>query len=79
MRGDSVRSTPPRMRQAGSFHIGDAWSFFLTSASKFNIEPNGGIFDVSPKNDCPSPNVKILSHESVLRLSAADLTARVCE
>ena len=23
----------------------------LTSASKFNIEPNGGIFDVSPEND----------------------------
>ncbi len=23
---------------------------FLTSASKFNIKPNGGIFDVSVKN-----------------------------
>ena len=32
---------------------------FLTSASKFNIEPNGRIFDVSPENDCTSPNVKI--------------------
>ncbi len=31
---------------------------FLTSASKFNIEPNGGIFDVSAENDCVSPNVK---------------------
>ncbi len=24
----------------------------------FDIEPNGGIFDVSPKNDRASPNVK---------------------
>ncbi len=40
------------------FHIGDAWSFFLTSASKFNIEPNGEIFDVRPENDCASLNVK---------------------
>ena len=31
---------------------------FLTSASKFNIEPNGGIFYVSPQNDGASPNVK---------------------
>ncbi len=31
---------------------------FLTSASKFNIEPNGGIFDVSAKNERASPNVK---------------------
>ncbi len=31
---------------------------FLTSASKFNIEPNGGIFDVSRENDRASPNVK---------------------
>ncbi len=31
---------------------------FLTSASKFNIEPNDGIFDVSPENDRASPNVK---------------------
>ncbi len=28
------------------------------SASKFNIEPNGGIFDVSAENDRASPNVK---------------------
>ncbi len=40
------------------FHIGDARSLFLTSASKFNIEPNGEIFDVNPKNDQASPNVK---------------------
>ncbi len=26
--------------------------------SKFNIEPNVGIFDVSLENDCASPNVK---------------------
>ncbi len=39
------------------FHIGDAWSF-LTSASKFNIEPNAGIFDVSPKSDRASSNVE---------------------
>ncbi len=32
--------------------------FCLTSASKFNIEPNGGIFDVSPENDRASLNVK---------------------
>ncbi len=31
---------------------------FLTSASKFNIEANGKIFDVSPKHVCASPNVK---------------------
>ncbi len=31
---------------------------FMTSASKFYIEPCGGIFDVSPENDCASPNVK---------------------
>ncbi len=31
---------------------------FLTPASKFNIEPNGGIFDVSPENDRASPNMK---------------------
>ncbi len=31
---------------------------FLTSASKFNTEPNGGIFDVSPENDRTSPHVK---------------------
>ncbi len=30
----------------------------LTSASKFNIEPNGGIFDVTQENDHASPNVK---------------------
>ncbi len=28
---------------------------FLTSASKFNIASNGGIFDVSVKNDGASP------------------------
>ncbi len=32
--------------------------FFLTSASKFNIETNGTIFDVSRENDRASPNVK---------------------
>ncbi len=31
---------------------------FLTSASKFNIEPNGGLFDVSPETDRASLNVK---------------------
>ncbi len=31
---------------------------FLTSASKFSIEPNGGSFDVNAKNDRASPNVK---------------------
>ncbi len=33
-------------------------SRFLTSASKFNIGPNGEIFDISPENDCASLNVK---------------------
>ncbi len=33
----------------------------LTSASKFNIETNGGIFDVSSENDRASPKVKTLS------------------
>ncbi len=31
---------------------------FLTSASKFNIESNGGIFDVRPKNDRASLDVE---------------------
>ncbi len=31
---------------------------FLTSASKFSVEPNGGIFDVSLKFDRASPNVE---------------------
>ena len=31
---------------------------FLTSASKFNIEPDGGFFDVSPENDRASLNVE---------------------
>ncbi len=29
--------------------------FFLTSASKFYTEPNGGIFDVSPKTTARQP------------------------
>ncbi len=33
---------------------------FLTSASKFKIAPNDGIFDISPENDLVSPNVKPL-------------------
>ncbi len=40
------------------FTLGDERYFFLTSASKFDIELNGGIFDVSPENDGASPNVK---------------------
>ncbi len=31
----------------------------MTSASKFNMDPNGGVFDVNPENGCASPNVKI--------------------
>ncbi len=42
---------------SSGFHIGDA-SSFLTSASNFNIEPNSGVFDISPENDRASPNVK---------------------
>ncbi len=30
----------------------------LTSASKFDIKPSGGVFDVSPENDCSSPSMK---------------------
>ncbi len=30
----------------------------LTSASKFNVKPFGGIFDVSPENGRASPNLK---------------------
>ncbi len=33
-------------------------SHFLTSASKFTVEPNGRIFDIRPKNDRASPNKK---------------------
>ncbi len=40
------------------FTLGDTRSFFLTSASKFNVGPDGGIFDVSPKNARASPDVK---------------------
>ncbi len=38
--------------------LGDARSIFLTSASKFNVEPNGAIFDVRAKNDSASLNMK---------------------
>ncbi len=31
---------------------------FLTSASKYNIEPNDGLFDVNPENGLGSPSVK---------------------
>ncbi len=31
---------------------------FFDAGIKFNIEPNGAIFDVRPKNDHASPNVK---------------------
>ncbi len=48
--------------EINGFHIGDARSFSLTSASKFNIEPDGGVFDVSAGNDRASPNVKTLIH-----------------
>ncbi len=34
-------------------------AFCLTSASKFHIEPNGGVFDVSAKNDGASPMCKL--------------------
>ncbi len=40
---------------SSAFHIGDARSFLLTSASKFSIERNDGIFDVIPTNDRASP------------------------
>ncbi len=46
------------IRVSRGFHVGDARSLFLTSASKFNIETNSEIFDVSPENDRASPNVK---------------------
>ncbi len=31
---------------------------YLTSASKFNIDPNDEFFDANPQNDCASPRVK---------------------
>ncbi len=39
-------------KSEGVITLGDARSvFFLTSASKFNVESYGGLFDVSPEND----------------------------
>ncbi len=35
--------------------MGDAWLIFLTSASKFNTEPNDEIFDVSRKTAARHP------------------------
>ncbi len=51
------------------FYIGDARSF-LTSTSKFNIEANGGIFDVNPQNDRASPNVETPSGTTALLTKA---------
>ncbi len=45
----------------GVFTLVTRGRFFLTSASKLNMEPNGEIFDVSPENDRASPNVKTIS------------------
>ena len=57
--GFRVQGSESNFRSA--FHIGDARSVvFLTSASKFHIEPNGGIFDFSPENHRASPNEKPL-------------------
>ncbi len=42
--------------------------FFLTSASTFNIEPNGGIFDVSAENDRTSLNLKTAFRRRVATL-----------
>ncbi len=42
----------------GGFHIGDARSDMLTSASNFNVEANGGFLGRQRKNDPASPNVK---------------------
>ncbi len=47
----------------------------LTSASKF--EPNGGIFDVSPKSVRASPNVKTPSLVPDLRRNATHEASRV--
>ncbi len=46
-------------------------SHFLTSASKFNIEPNSGIFDVSADNYRASPNVETPSCAASLCVSVA--------
>ncbi len=59
----------------------------MTSASKFNTEPNGGIFDVSLENDLASPNVRTVSlvvvsaPQSVMRMymSGVDLDATSAE
>ncbi len=43
------------------FHIGWRQVVFLTSASKFSLEPNG-VIDVRPKDNRASPNVKSQIH-----------------
>ncbi len=49
----------PGRRPQAVFTLVTRGHFFLTSTSKFNTEPNGGIFDVSTKNDrvtqCENP------------------------
>ncbi len=44
---------------AGGWGVSQRWCvvIFFTSASKFHIEANGGIFDVIPQNDLASPIV----------------------
>ncbi len=42
----ALRPSPPRKAVFTSVTRGH---MFLTSASKFNVEPNSGIFDVSPR------------------------------
>ncbi len=60
----------PKQWGNGGFHIWVTRGHIFKSAWKFNIEPNGGIVDVSPKHDLASPNVKtpITLHKTLTRI-----------
>ncbi len=57
--GSMIASSSVAQRLKGLFTLGDAQSSFFMSASKFNIEFNGEIFDVSAKNDRASRGLHI--------------------
>ncbi len=65
-------------RALGGFHIHDARSFFDVGV-KFNIEPNGGRFDVGPKtttrHQCEKP---FNSVEFTLKASGCVLWFTLC-
>ncbi len=68
-----LNDTTPETRVA-VFTLVTRSGFVLTSASKFDIEPNGGIVDVS----CASPNVKT-PVESMAAASLNDVSARLVQ